>query len=109
MHIPQNLFSPMPSHLAGELFTSLFKDNKLHIERIVSQGHSSPENEWYDQDDNEWVLVLQGRARLHYAEENSFIELNTGDYIFIPAHVKHRVDWTDPQIQTIWLAIHSKP
>ncbi|MDX2244117.1 MAG: cupin domain-containing protein [Leptolyngbyaceae cyanobacterium bins.302] len=77
----------------------------MKIERIVSRGHTSPETGWYDQEQNEWVIVLQGEAVLSFEHEEPLC-LKVGDYINIPAHSKHRVDWTDPNQETIWLAIH---
>jgi len=79
--------------------------NALRIERIVSRGHSSPPGFWYDQEDNEWVLVLTGRARLRFAADEGLIELGVGDCYEIAAHRKHRVEWTDPDQDTIWLAV----
>ncbi len=99
-----NIFSHIPSELPEELFTSLLNQDKVKIERIVSKGHTTPAGEWYDQAQDEWVLLLQGQAILAYEQHN--ITLTTGDTIFIPAHTKHRVEWTAPDIQTIWLAVH---
>lgn len=98
-----NLFTKLPAHLPEELFNTLLEAKNLHIERIVSHGHASPEGFWYDQDQHEWVLVLQGAARLSI--EGETIELKLGDYINIPAHQKHRVDWTTPHEPTVWLAV----
>ncbi|AMV32060.1 Cupin domain protein [Pirellula sp. SH-Sr6A] len=98
-----NLFTNLPSNLPDELFTTLLETDKLRVERIVSHGHSSPEDFWYDQDQHEWVLVLQGAARLSI--EGDIRELKPGDYINIPAHHKHRVEWTTPDQPTVWLAV----
>ena len=91
-----------------EVFTDLLKSENVRIEKIVSTGQTSPENFWYDQDENEWVVVLQGSAVLSVQNEDGTItktELNSGDYINLPAHTKHRVDYTDTKTETIWLAI----
>ncbi len=77
----------------------------IRIERIISKGHSSPQSGWYDQDKNEWVLLLKGEAVLLFADESS-ANLKSGDFINIPAHKKHKVEWTDPDTETIWLAVH---
>ena len=77
----------------------------VHIERIISKGHNSAESGWYDQDRNEWVMVLQGEAIL-LLEGGSPVNLKAGDFMNIPAHQKHRVEWTDPDTETIWLAVH---
>lgn len=98
-----NLFTDLPSSLPVELFTTLLDAANLRIERIVSHGHASPEGFWYDQDQHEWVVVLQGAARLSI--EGEIKELKTGDYINILAHQKHRVEWTTPDEPTVWLAV----
>lgn len=99
-----NIFANIPDNLPEELFTSLLKQDKVHIERIVSKGHNTPAGQWYDQEQDEWVIVLQGQAVLVY--EQSEQTLTVGDTVFIPAHTKHRVEWTTPDSHTIWLAIH---
>ena len=70
----------------------------------VSHGHKSPEGFWFDQDQNEWVLLIAGAARLQFEDET--VEMKAGSFVNIPAHRRHRVDWTDPDQPTIWLAIH---
>lgn len=99
-----NLFGNLPERLPDELIETLLRAENLRIERIISQGHASPKDFWYDQDQHEWVLVLQGAARVQF--EDRVMELNPGDFINIPAHRRHRVEWTDPTQKTIWLAIH---
>jgi len=100
-----NIFAALPVNLNAEVFETLIDSDKLTIERIVSKGHTSPKTGWYDQDSNEWIIVLQGEAKLAF--ENAPEEhLKTGDYINIPAHTRHRVSWSTPKQETIWLAIH---
>jgi cupin 2 domain-containing protein len=98
-----NLFTDIPTNLPQELFTTLLAASNVRIERIVSHGHTSPEGYWYDQDQHEWVLVLQGAARLSI--EGEIKELKPGDSINIRAHQKHRVEWTTTEEPTIWLAV----
>jgi cupin 2 domain-containing protein len=100
-----NLLANIPAHLPAELFETLVRTDEVHIERIVSRGHRSPEEGWYDQGRNEWVLLLQGAARLVF-EDGEAVALAPGDWLEIQSHRKHRVDWTDPQQDTVWLAIH---
>ena len=88
-----------------EVFEKLTTGSAL-IERIVSHGQQTPEGEWYDQEKDEWVVLLQGTARLAFAELPE-IELNTGDYLLIPAHSLHRVSYTSTTPPCIWLAVHS--
>jgi cupin 2 domain-containing protein len=100
MALLANVWSLLPD----ELFTTLLDAPGVRIERIVSHGHASPENFWYDQPRHEWVVVLKGAARLRFEDET--IELQPGDFLNIPAHKKHRVEWTTPDGPTIWLAVH---
>ncbi|OUS30121.1 hypothetical protein A9Q99_06465 [Gammaproteobacteria bacterium 45_16_T64] len=104
MH-PNNLLSDLPLNLTAEVFETLAKGTNIHIERIVSLGHSTTPGEWYDQADNEWVILLQGAARIGF-DDGSTAALQPGDYLNIPAHQKHRVEWTEAENPTIWLAIH---
>jgi cupin 2 domain-containing protein len=99
-----NIFSALPVRLEQELFEELVRSSSVRIERIVSQGHTSPEQGWYDQTENEWVIVLEGSGSIQF-EQGSKITLNKGDYLNIPAHVKHKVIWTDPVAVTVWLAV----
>jgi cupin 2 domain-containing protein len=78
----------------------------LKIERIISQGQASAPGFWYDQTWNEWVIVLQGSAALRFEDEGAGRTLGTGDYVFIPARQRHRVEWSDPRQPTVWLAVH---
>jgi cupin 2 domain-containing protein len=97
----------LPSRpLAEELVDVLYERPDLRIERIVSTGQVTPDDHWYDQDDDEWVLVVKGRARLRIEGETEDRELGEGDYIFLPAHCRHRVAWTRSEPPTVWLAIH---
>ncbi|OHD97333.1 MAG: cupin [Sulfurimonas sp. RIFCSPHIGHO2_12_FULL_36_9] len=100
-----NIFDLIPATLKDELFEELISKESLKIERIISRGHTTPEHEWYDQRSNEWVILLQGEAILSFLNEND-VRLKAGDYINIPAHKKHKVSWTKPDEDTVWLAVH---
>ena len=101
----KNIFDNVPEFIPDEIFETILLSDKIKIERIVSKGQSSPQDFWYDQNQNEWVVLLKGKANLLFYQ-NEIIELREGDYINIPAHKKHRVEWTDPDVETIWLAIY---
>ena len=102
-----NILSAMTSPEANsEAFLTLLETDRLKLERIVSRGYAAPAGEWCDQDRDEWVLVLKGRAGLSFADEERTIELNPGDFLHLPAHTRHRVEWTDPHGETVWLALH---
>ncbi len=103
--VPKNLFADLPAEFAEELVTILAENRHIRIERIVSQGHSSPENFWYDQAESEWVILLKGEARLLFEGDAKASPLKPGDHILIPAFRKHRVEWTPPEEPTIWLAV----
>jgi cupin 2 domain-containing protein len=96
----------MQKQASEEILETIIRTHKFKIERIISRGQATTEGEWYDQDKNEWVLVLKGNAGLLLEGNDKTIIMKTGDYINIPAHQKHRVEWTDPEEETIWLAIH---
>jgi len=98
-----NLFTDLPENIPDELLTTLLKAANIRIERIVSHGHVSPDGFWYDQDEHEWIIVLKGEARLRF--EDRIVEMKPGDFVNIPAHRKHRVEWTTPDEPTIWLAV----
>jgi cupin 2 domain-containing protein len=100
----QNLFAPIPNDLAEEFVQALLTTPNLRIERIVSQGHASPPGFWYDQEQNEFVAVLAGAARLQFEDES--VELKAGDSLNIPAHRRHRVEWTTSDEPTVWLAVY---
>jgi cupin 2 domain-containing protein len=102
----KNLFDDVPADLPEELFNTLLQADGVRIERIVSQGHVSPPEFWYDQEDNEWVIVLEGSAAVQFEGEADPVELRRGSYLNIPAHARHRVVRTDPNQKTVWLAIH---
>ena len=90
---------------AEEAFEELLHGAGFRLARIVSQGHNSPEGFWYQQVEAEWVIVLEGAAELKF-EDGTARRMGRGDYVLIPAGVRHRVEWTDPALPTIWLAIH---
>jgi cupin 2 domain-containing protein len=101
----RNIYSSIPADIPQELFQDIFVTDRFKIERIVSKGHASPEGFWYDQDQNEWVMLLKGRAGLVFEGSDNIVELKPGDYLDIPAHRKHRVEWTDPDNETVWIAV----
>ena len=101
-----NIFAQIPAQLPCELLQPLLGSSAFTLERIVSQGHASAPEHWYDQETHEWVILLQGSAGLVFEGEPAITEMKPGDYLLIPAHVKHRVAWTDPSQDTVWLALH---
>jgi cupin 2 domain-containing protein len=102
----QNIFNNLPAKLPQELVQTLRISPHIRIERIVSHGHTSAVDSWFDQDWNEWVILLRGAARLQFEGDAEAFELEPGSFIDIPAHKRHRVEWTDPDQPTVWLAIH---
>ncbi|MEO9121736.1 MAG: cupin domain-containing protein [Burkholderiaceae bacterium] len=101
-----NLFSPLPDVSSGECIDALFERPGCRVERIVSWGQSSPAGFWYEQDWDEWVLILAGGAVLTMETRPKPVSLACGDYLMIPAGVRHRVESTETETPTIWLAIH---
>jgi len=98
-----NLFGDVPTQCPEELVQTILANCNVRIERIVSYGHASPDGFWYDHVQNEGVLLAQGAARLRF--EDTVVAMKPGDFIDIPAHRKHRVEWTTPDEKTIWLAV----
>ena len=99
-----NLLAEIPWGSPSETCRTLIQSDAIRVERIVSHGHASPSDFWYDQSQREWVILLKGAAQLRF--EDGLVEMKPGDSIDIPAHRKHRVEWTTPDEPTVWLAIH---
>jgi len=104
--VNSNIFKNIPDQLPEELIECIFKRDNIQIERIISKGHITPAEQWYDQDGDEWVMLIQGQAIILYEKDHQIFHLNAGDYLLIPAHTRHRVEWTTPGLHTIWLAVH---
>lgn len=100
----RNLYADLPPSLPSELVEVLAEGRQVRIERIVSTGHATPAGSWYDQSEHEWVVVLRGAATLRF-ESGETTHLGPGDHQLIPAHQKHRVEWTTPDEPTVWLAV----
>lgn len=104
-----NIFEKLPADTSRENFEDIFLAPNMRVERIVSNGQATPPGNWYDQDWDEWVIVLQGSAGVRLDDQAEIIGLQPGDYIYLKAHHRHRVEWTDPAEPTIWLALHFTP
>ena len=103
-YVLTNIFNNIPSDIPNEIFEDIIDTGKLRVERIVSKGHTSPETGWYDQTENEWVIVLSGYGVIEYIGGETVV-LKQGDYLNIKAHEKHRVIETSSNVATVWLAI----
>lgn len=101
-----NLLADIPGNAGAEESIDLLSRPGLHIERIVSTGQRSPPGFWYDQPQGEWVVVLKGEAMLRFEDEDAPRRLGPGHFVDIAPHRRHRVEWTDPQQPTVWLAVH---
>lgn len=101
----RNLFKDVANPSPDEAFTTLVSTPHLDLTRIVSTGQATPEGEWYDQAKAEWVMLLRGRAGLRFEDEAEERVMEPGDYILIPAHRRHRVEWTDADEPSVWLAL----
>lgn len=100
-----NLLAKLPAAKRGEVFTQLAGKGGMRIERIVSGGQATPEDEPMVQDQDEWVALLAGRAAIRFADSRE-AALSAGDHLLIPAGMKHWVTRTDPDQPTVWLAVH---
>ncbi len=101
-----NLLAPLPSRAVAEQVDRLIDGPNLRIERIVSTGQASAPGFWYDQSDDEFVVLLAGAARLYFEDGDLRFDLQPGDWVEIPAHARHRVEWTQADPPTVWLAVH---
>jgi cupin 2 domain-containing protein len=101
-----NLFNDIPAEIPEEIFRVLLETKNFRLERIVSRGQATPPGEWYDQDTHEWVVLLTGGAGLRFEDDPEPLVLHPGDHLLIPAHRRHRVEWTASQQSTVWLALH---
>lgn len=108
MNPVKNLFANTSDNQRDELIETIIQKAGLRIEKIVSHDHCSPEGFWYDQDENEWVILLKGSAGLRFDDQEDVFILVPGDYLHIDRRQRHRVEWTDPEQDTIWLAVHYK-
>lgn len=106
---PENLFDDIPANLDEERTDTLLRRPGVRIERIVSRGHASPEGFWYDQAEDEWVILLAGAAAIAFEGRGEAARLRPGDYAHIPAHTRHRVVWTEAETDTVWLAVFHAP
>ncbi|MDA0787251.1 MAG: cupin domain-containing protein [Proteobacteria bacterium] len=104
-----DLLAALPDASGGEQFETLLERPGLRIVRIVSGGQATPPDEWFDQEEDEWVVLLRGAAGLLIDGEGDARSLAPGDFAFLPAHCRNRVEWTDPDTPTVWLAIHMAP
>ena len=102
----ENLFKGIPKSAPNEIFTELLKVNGVRVERIVSFGQSSPNGFWYDQLENEWVILLEGSAQIKLHDQ--LVDLAAGDYLNIPSGTRHRIEKTAVDRRTVWLAIFYK-
>ncbi len=102
---PDNLFTDTRAPESGETFTPLLSCRNVTIERILSSDR--PDLRLYDQPQDEWVLLLQGRARLQVGSEE--VSLKAGDHLLLPAHTPHRLLTTSAQPPCLWLAVHIHP
>jgi cupin 2 domain-containing protein len=101
-----NLFTAPAVPAADEFLETLWASGGVRFERIISHGHITPPGTWYDQDTDEWVVLLSGAARLRIEGRDELLELRPGDHVLLPAHLRHRVEWTDPDQDSHWLAVH---
>lgn len=106
VHKILNLTDDIPAPLREEYFQTLAESGNTRIERIVSAGHVTPPGEWYDQEQDEWVLLVSGGATLRFDDGAAPLFLRAGDHTMIPAGCRHRVERTDTEQKTIWLAVH---
>ena len=102
----KNMFADIPDAIPEEIFETIIEKESFRLERIVSDGQLTAEDEWYDEDENEWFILLKGSAGLLLEGDEEPLVLKPGDYLNLPAHRRHKVVWTDANEKTVWLALH---
>ena len=102
----KNIYRDLPKMIVDEISETLLDTRHFKLERIVSSGQRTPPGGWYDQNTKEWVILLEGSAGLLFEGETEARVMRPGDYVHIPAHRRHRVEWTEAEQKTVWLAIH---
>ena len=108
-----NIFDNLPGSAKLELVDVLLQQKSIRIERIVSSGQATSPDEWYDQAEHEWVVVLSGEAKILIEKpgnsppppKTELLHLKKGDSLLLKSHQRHRVAWTSQVVLTIWLAI----
>ena len=103
---PGSIFSGIPDRVKEEIFETILKTDHFALERIISSGQATRLGQWYDQPKDEWVILLRGSAGLLFEGKEEMMILHPGDYVHILAHQRHRVEWTDGKLKTVWLALH---
>jgi cupin 2 domain-containing protein len=104
----KNIFADIPDAIPEEIFETIIETKSFRLERIISDGQLTAEDEWYDEDENEWFILLKGSAGLLLEGDKEPLVLKPGDYLNLTAHRRHKVVWTDRDEKTIWLALHYK-
>ena len=99
-----NIFAKLPQSFSEEVFQEIIRGERFRLERIISFGQATV-GQWYDQEQDEWVVLLSGAAGLRFEGEEGLRVLHPGDFVNIPAHIRHRVEWTDEKQNTVWLAV----
>ena len=102
----KNLFTEAPFNPDSEYLDKILEKPGVKLERIVSHGHRTPDDKWYDQSVDEWVVLLSGAATLQFEDNDQLIEMKPGDHLCIPANCRHRVEWTEENQESVWLALH---
>ncbi len=102
----KNIYNSSVLNKQEEVIEEILSTKSFRLEKISSFGHRTPDNEWYDQDNDEWVLLLKGRATILFQIQNKTVNLKEGDYFLIKKHIKHRVEYVSED--ALWLCIHFK-
>lgn len=102
----ENLFSNLPQKAPQEVIEALLKNKSFSLKRVISTGQATAPGEWYDQTDDEWCILLSGSAGLQFEGEEELVVFKPGDHIVIPAHKRHRINWTDATVPSVWIVLH---
>lgn len=100
-----NIYTHLPPAQKTEVSEKIISNSGVKIERITSLGQATLPGKWLESKRNEWVILLKGKAKLRLRSHENIIHMEPGDHIYIPAGIKHRVEWTDPGQKSVWVAV----
>ena len=96
-----NIYDLPALPLQDELTRVLAHGKDVRIEQIISTGQTS---DWYDQEEAEFVVLLEGQAKIEF-EDKPTLTLNRGEAINIKPHERHRVSFTSTEPPCVWLCV----
>jgi len=88
----KNMFASSRKNTSEEIIEPLLCESTFELQRIVSTGQATPDDQWLSQQTHEWVVLLKGSATIRFEEGGQALTLKPGDFFNIPAQTRHRVE-----------------